>query len=207
MKTFFIADTHFDHKKIMLDSYEPCRVKGLGLENHSAIKQMWMAHASDPLGADEMTRLVWAEAANVMNERILQRWNAVVGPGDYVFHLGDVAFKSIKGTWFDAHRLNGTKLLVPGNHDPKPEVLQTCGWIVQDEHVKTLIHGIPVLLSHKPVSTEELDAGGLMFNIHGHMHSRPLIPASDRHICVSLETINFQPLALSELAARMKARM
>lgn len=55
-----------------------------------------------------------------MNEALIRNWNAVVGPDDLVFHLGDFAFKlcdeaeRIRGIF---HRLNGRKRLVLGNHD------------------------------------------------------------------------------------------
>jgi calcineurin-like phosphoesterase family protein len=27
-----------------------------------------------------------------MNEKLVENWNAVVGPDDWVFHMGDIAF-------------------------------------------------------------------------------------------------------------------
>lgn len=52
------------------------------------------------------------------DEAIIANWNSVVSPGDTVFVLGDVAMPS---TFDDAKasiaRLNGTKVLVAGNHD------------------------------------------------------------------------------------------
>ena len=52
---------------------------------------------------------------------MVERWNDVVGPGDVVLHLGDVcAMSGGKRAWWAesiAPLLNGTKLLVLGNHD------------------------------------------------------------------------------------------
>jgi calcineurin-like phosphoesterase family protein len=44
-------------------------------------------------------------------------WNAIVGPGDTVWHLGDFAYgdRQYQQSVFD--RLNGTKHLIRGNHD------------------------------------------------------------------------------------------
>ena len=53
-----------------------------------------------------------------MTREMIARWNAVVAPGDTVWHLGDFAFKMpVDGARkiFDA--LNGRKRLVMGNHD------------------------------------------------------------------------------------------
>ena len=52
-----------------------------------------------------------------MNEAIIERWNAAVKPEDTVFHLGDVALGKIADSLPLVGRLNGTKILVLGNHD------------------------------------------------------------------------------------------
>lgn len=52
-----------------------------------------------------------------MNEILVERWNSVVARGDMVFYLGDFAMGQRKETVPIASRLNGVKLLVPGNHD------------------------------------------------------------------------------------------
>lgn len=52
-----------------------------------------------------------------MNEHLVDRWNATVGPDDLVFVLGDFAMGTIADTLPIAGRLNGHKWLVPGNHD------------------------------------------------------------------------------------------
>lgn len=52
-----------------------------------------------------------------MNEVMIERWNTVVKPDDVVIHLGDVALGKIAETLPLIGRLNGYKVLVPGNHD------------------------------------------------------------------------------------------
>lgn len=53
-----------------------------------------------------------------MNEALIDRWNAVVGNDDEVWVLGDVALGGWRET-LPSHvrRLQGRKVLVPGNHD------------------------------------------------------------------------------------------
>lgn len=52
-----------------------------------------------------------------MNEALIENWNAVIGPDDEVFHLGDVALGP-KESWDSIFpRLQGYKILVIGNHD------------------------------------------------------------------------------------------
>ena len=57
--------------------------------------------------------------ANVetMNEALIEKWNAVVGANDIVFHLGDFCFGG-SAEWTNIlNRLNGRIYLIVGNHD------------------------------------------------------------------------------------------
>jgi calcineurin-like phosphoesterase family protein len=51
-----------------------------------------------------------------MNEHLVYKWNSIVGENDTVYHLGDFSF-SITAVEQYLHRLNGRKVLIPGNHD------------------------------------------------------------------------------------------
>jgi calcineurin-like phosphoesterase family protein len=51
-----------------------------------------------------------------MRETIIARYNETVGRNDLVYHLGDVAMDERLVAPFLA-RLNGRKILIPGNHD------------------------------------------------------------------------------------------
>lgn len=51
-----------------------------------------------------------------MNETMIERHNALVKPDDIVWHLGDFAMDDRMVSPF-LKRLNGTKILIPGNHD------------------------------------------------------------------------------------------
>lgn len=52
-----------------------------------------------------------------MDRAMAEAWNAAVGPGDAVFHLGDFALGSADGIAELLARLNGYKVLILGNHD------------------------------------------------------------------------------------------
>ena len=52
-----------------------------------------------------------------MNEYIIKKWNSVVKSEDIVYHLGDVGFGTIDELKKLLAKLNGTKILVMGNHD------------------------------------------------------------------------------------------
>jgi len=52
-----------------------------------------------------------------MNQTLINNWNETVEPDDIVYHLGDACMGDISYTLPLIGRLNGYKILVPGNHD------------------------------------------------------------------------------------------
>lgn len=52
-----------------------------------------------------------------MNADLVERWNSVVAPDDEVFIIGDLAMGKLDDSLVYVGLLNGTKHLVPGNHD------------------------------------------------------------------------------------------
>ena len=60
----------------------------------------------------------FANAAE-MNEAIIERWNSVVGPNDIVIHCGDFALGPSSDMDAIVSRLNGSIVLILGNHDHK----------------------------------------------------------------------------------------
>lgn len=100
-----------------------------------------------------------------MHECIIERWNAVVSPGDIVFHLGDFAFGK---RWIAiAERLNGKKRLVMGNHDNYP----VTEYLPYFDKVYGVLFYHRCVLSHVPVHINGLGSRWLL-NIHGHLHSK-----------------------------------
>ncbi|MDX1286300.1 MAG: hypothetical protein R3182_14875, partial [Draconibacterium sp.] len=52
-----------------------------------------------------------------MDSTLVKNWNSIVGPNDYLFHLGDFCFGA-KSSWaYLLDALNGIKFLAAGNHD------------------------------------------------------------------------------------------
>jgi calcineurin-like phosphoesterase family protein len=67
-----------------------------------------------------------------MNECLIENWNAVVGPSDTVFHLGDFSMSGPKRALEIIPRLNGHKHLIYGNHDIK--LRKECNRLVTIRH-------------------------------------------------------------------------
>lgn len=59
-----------------------------------------------------------AEFTGTPDEFLIHTWNSQVGKKDLVINLGDLHWKSLEPF---ANKLNGTMLLVLGNHDAKPQ--------------------------------------------------------------------------------------
>ena len=74
-----------------------------------------------------------------MDEALVANWNAVVGPSDEVWHLGDFAVGHRDPAGL-LSRLNGTKRLVAGNNDP-PAIRALPGWAEVLDFAETEVEG------------------------------------------------------------------
>lgn len=171
---WFISDTHFNHDNIL---------------NFK----------------DEAGNLIRPGFSSVqdMNEKIVENWNAVVRPGDIVKHVGDVAFKmKAKADEIDVilGRLNGTKHLIPGNHDPvESPILQKhfskiTLWEIFQQHNFTLSH-IPLRLDMMRDTR---------FNVHGHTHQK--VMGEPEYINVCVEWTAFAPIHIDDILTKIKER-
>lgn len=141
-----------------------------------------------------------------MNEELVERWNAVVGPDDTVMHLGDIALGRLEQSLTYVARLNGRIFLVPGNHDrvssvESPErrarfapLYRAAGLEILPEQVPmTLEPGVRILACHYPPTGDtqgadrhvELrpEAGGVPI-VHGHTHQRDIGDGRAVHVGV-----------------------
>ena len=120
-----------------------------------------------------------------MNEEMIKKWNSVVGVNDIVLHLGDFAFKG--KAYLIRPRLNGTIILIRGNHDTN--INKEDGFIIVEGNL-TIGN---LILSHRPLMKSEIPEG--MINIFGHIHNQPAYSG----ICVCVEKTNYTPILLKEL--------
>ena len=131
-----------------------------------------------------------------MNEYIIQKWNSVVKNDDIVYHLGDVGYGALQEIKEILQRLNGTKILLRGNHDFK---IGTNTWkklgFLEVYKKKIILNNL--LLTHAP--TEEV--GENQINIFGHIHDKPLDERFDKknHICVSCDVVDYAPVSIEKI--------
>jgi calcineurin-like phosphoesterase family protein len=148
--------------------------------------------------------------ANVqeMDEHLVECWNRVVKPPDHVYHLGDVTMlRGSDGNCAPAarllDRLNGHKRIILGNHDHNSAQWYS-RWFKKVKG-QNMLDGY--LMTHYPVHPGSL--GRAKANVHGHIHRQhvmapPDAPTShkrdERYINVSVEVLNYTPVALEALA-------
>jgi calcineurin-like phosphoesterase family protein len=148
-----------------------------------------------------------------MNEMLIKNWNDTVGPSDTVYHMGDVALGSIAESLPLVSRLNGYKILVPGNHDRifsgesdkkrerfLPEYHKVFQAIVP-EWATIWFHNRLIDLSHFPyqgdsqendrhVDKRPVDEGNPL--IHGHIHDKRRIEGHMFNVGVDVN--DFRPV-------------
>lgn len=106
-KKFLTSDNHFYHTNVIRYCNRPFTSN---LAN-------FIGDASK-LGFEDQEKKSAAIQKDVeeMNETMVRNWNAIVGPEDTVYHLGDFAFAA-RAVEIFTPKLNGKKILIAGNHD------------------------------------------------------------------------------------------
>ena len=132
-------------------------------------------------------------SAGEMDETLIARWNAVVGPSDEVWHLGDVARR---GGDVPAllSRLNGRKHLVRGNNDP--DATTAAEWASVQDYAELEVDGRKLVLCHYPFRSWNGQARGAI-NLHGHSHGR--MKPLPRQFDVGVDAHGFAPVTLTQL--------
>jgi calcineurin-like phosphoesterase family protein len=134
-------------------------------------------------------------AVAAMDAEMIRRWNAAVGPGDDVWHLGDFARTTALATRILAC-VNGCKHLILGNNDPPPE--PAAGWASVAPYAELRIDGRDLVLCHYPFRRwKGMDRGSL--NLHGHSHGR--LKPLPRQFDVGVDVHEFRPVTLAQLLA------
>lgn len=155
------------------------------------------------------TKLRPWDTTEEMDEAMVANWNSVVGVKDKVYHLGDVVIN--RKALSTLGRLNGEKVLVKGNHD----IFNLRDYTPYFKDIRGTHKLDDMLLSHIPIHPESLTRYG--GNIHGHLHSDCVMVSiannrsknviDTRYLCVSVEQINYTPIAFEEVKCIIKDRI
>ena len=150
-------------------------------------------------------------------EQIIKNWNELVQVGDLVYHLGDVIFARRYELADIMKNLNGTKILIRGNHDnydvghkrkkiqAEPDFYIRNGFIAVMEAV---VEQNMILLSHAPMKLGR----DISMNIHGHFHDNDhrtyepwymdMMRRDNRYRLLSVELEGYKPVTLDEFVRR-----
>lgn len=156
-----------------------------------------------------------------MNEGLVARWNAVVRPEDTVYVLGDFSM-NMRDMETYTPRLNGTKVLVVGNHDKCFQLKEqqvdryiAAGWAEVILGVMCYIIGPhAVNCSHFPYQYDHPDQSERFVDrrlpdigiplLHGHVHGHWLTRRNDKGtlmINVGVDVWNYCPVSEKQIQA------
>lgn len=104
-----------------------------------------------------------------MNKALTENWNNTVGENDTVYYLGDFGLTGIKNLESIYNRLNGKKILVPGNHDPNRVHRLFDGVVIPLFELRVDGEKHPISLCHFPMRSWNGSHRGAI-HLHGHSH-------------------------------------
>lgn len=128
------------------------------------------------------------------DEVLIRNWNRTVGKHDQVWYLGDFMFgRDIEKISKRLKELNGTKFLIPGNHDR--EVKKAVGWskIFKSSH-KLIMNQYRISLSHKFCFPTDCD-----IYLYAHSHGNGVKSENRNIIDVGVDNWNYSPISLQQI--------
>ncbi len=122
----------------------------------------------------------------VMNERMIARWQEQVSSTDTVYMLGDVFFCNSAEAIRIMERLPGHKHLVYGNHDNAIRGNSTLRGMFEsiNEYREVRVNGTDVIMFHYPIQEwNKMHRGSV--NVYGHIHHAVSgVPGRTINVCV-----------------------
>ena len=160
-----------------------------------------------------------------MNETLIRNYNAVVPENGVCYFLGDFGMGNVEFLKDVVSQLNGTKILVLGNHDRNHNAMYTIGFDIVVNSCILYIAGERVSLSHCPLpGVFREDVTGMrnvqggenwhgefkqhkfmvkdegQFHLHGHIHSTKeniKEVRTDRQWDIGVPGNNYRPVSIS----------
>ena len=134
-----------------------------------------------------------------MDRVMAANWNAVVGPRDTVYHLGDFAMGKKESIPEYRKRLNGRIILIRGNHDRDTKRMLAYGFDEVHDELTLGEADRPLFLRHKPDHEGHKKA---LYHLCGHVHDKWL--RKGNVINVGVDMWGFKPRTLEEILAAPK---
>ncbi len=136
-----------------------------------------------------------------MDETMIVNWNAVVGPDDDIWHLGDFALgadaKHVRSVF---RRLNGRKRLVIGNHDRQETI--DLPWAAKPTQLASVgIDGMRAVMCHYGLRVWP-GMRRKAISLYGHSHGR--LPGTSMSLDVGVDCWGFTPVTLTDIQRRIQ---
>ena len=106
-----------------------------------------------------------------MNEILVNKWNETVTKQDTVYILGDFCWGKADRYRYFLSKLNGTKVLITGNHDLKTfpaDIKNMLSDTREFKFIKDNDRG--VILCHYPIPFYQADYSNEQYMLYGHLH-------------------------------------
>jgi len=148
------------------------------------------------------SRARFKDDVDYMNETMIKEWNELIDPNDLTYILGDFAFCNAQKATEIARRLNGTKILVEGNHDRKSLNDPTFRKCFKEVHKYLDINynGTKIVMLHYPIAEwDQMHRGSVHF--HGHLHGG--ISGMEKYRCrdMGMDATNRIAISIEEAIA------
>ena len=152
-----------------------------------------------------------------MDEELIKRWNNKVSKGDLVYSLGDMFWKNQDYVTNILNRLNGSVILVKGNHDKWLHNAKNKGLLAGvKDYDEITVDGRKLILSHYPSFFYNGHYHGSIM-LYGHVHNTresdlvkqiaDQLNSLDPPCTVQMYNVgamhwNYEPVTLEEILAR-----
>jgi len=149
-----------------------------------------------------------------MSEKLIENWNNLVKPNDYVFNLGDFCWSGSSDQWIKLmDKLNGIQILIIGNHDDRKCVEKVENWYKPSENdLRTIQRKLlsvterielrydkrRYILDHYPQYNWMGKYHGV-YHLHGHIHEKNNEIATINTYNVSVDRNNYSPISLKNV--------
>jgi calcineurin-like phosphoesterase family protein len=144
------------------------------------------------------------KTANEMDETIIKNWNAIVQPGDLVYHLGDFAFvKKPNDVDNILRRLNGQVHIVFGGHD---KVARRADGFASTSDLKTIHFGDTIFsLCHYAMRIWNKSHYGA-YHLYGHSHGSLPDDPNALSCDVGVDCWDFTPVSVDQIKKVMSKK-
>lgn len=140
-----------------------------------------------------------------MDRVLIANWNAVVAPGDIVWHLGDFCYRAAADPAHYRSQLNGRIRLITGNHDARTVKRFAALFQSIDDFREIESSGRRLFLCHYPMR-EWPGAWRGAWHLFGHVHGRLDHEPNGMSLDVGVDSHGFRPVSLARIAQLLAGR-